>query len=367
MTIQTPIPEKTPSRTNRGTTIQDVYTNHYTQLSQRVKESGLLRRRYGYYWAKMSLTVLTFAGIGVGVILLGNSWFQLIFAGLLAVVFAQFAFLGHDAAHRQIFQSGPANERAGLILGTLFGGLSYGWWQNKHTKHHSNPNKEGKDPDIVSNIVTFTPYARAEKRGIGAFLADRQGYFFFPLLLLEGIQLHAVSLLRVFRREPMKYRWSEMMLLIFRLAGYVTILLLVMSPVKAAVFLCVQLGLYGLYMGGAFTPNHMGMPIVPPSLKIDFLRRQVLMSRNVRGGWFIHFALGGLNYQIEHHLFPSMPRPNLRRVQPLVRHICQTHGIAYTEKGLFDSYKIILKYLNNVGLAGRDPFGCPLATQLRAG
>ncbi|MQA78699.1 MAG: acyl-CoA desaturase [Streptosporangiales bacterium] len=314
----------------------------------------------------MSLTVLALGGVVVGFVLLGDSWFQLLMAGALAVVFAQLAFIGHDAAHRQIFRSGRANDWAGLLQGTLLGGLSVGWWQSKHGRHHANPNKEGKDPDIAAGVVAFTPYARAKKRGLAAFLADRQGWFFFPLMLLEGLQLHVQSVVRLASRAPMKRRGWEIAFLAVRLGGYVAALLLVMSPGKAAAFLGVQLGLYGLYMGGAFTPNHVGMPIVPPNQKVDFLRRQVLMSRNVTGGWFVHFALGGLNYQIEHHLFPSMPRPNLRHVQPLVRRFCEEHGVAYTEKSLLASYAIVVRYLNNVGLAARDPFGCPLAAQLRA-
>ncbi len=91
------------------------------------------------------------------------------------------------------------------------------------------------------------------------------------------------------------------------------------------------------------------------------------MSRNIRGGVLVDFAMGGLNYQIEHHLFPSMPRPTLRRVQPIVREYCAMHGVDYTEVGLFTSYKIVVDYLNNVGLHARDPFHCPLAAELRSG
>jgi len=345
---------------------QDRYANHYTDLSRQVKESGLLRRRYAYYWVKMSLTGGTLTAVGAGFGLLGNSWFQLLLAGVLAVVFAQLAFLGHDAAHRQIFSSCRANEWAGLINGTLLGGLSYGWWQSKHTKHHANPNKQGTDPDVASGVLAFTPDARAQKRGLAAILVDRQGYFFFPLLLLEGLNLHAHSVMRLFGRAPMKRRWWEVGFLAVRLGGYMTALMLVLPPGKAAAFLGIQLGVYGLYMGCAFAPNHTGMPIVPPNLKIDFLRRQVLMSRNVTGGWLIHFLLGGLNYQVEHHLFPNMPRPNLRHVRPMVKEACATHRIAYTEKSLLSSYRIVVHYLNNVGLAARDPFGCPLAAQLRS-
>jgi fatty acid desaturase len=68
----------------------------------------------------------------------------------------------------------------------------------------------------------------------------------------------------------------------------------------------VQLAVFGLYMGASFAPNHIGMPLVSPKLRLDFLRRQVLMSRNISGGPLISVFMGGLNYQIEHHLFPPM-------------------------------------------------------------
>jgi fatty acid desaturase len=74
--------------------------------------------------------------------------------------------------------------------------------------------------------------------------------------------------------------------------------------------------------------------------------------------------MGGLNYQIEHHLFPSMARPNLRKARLLVRQHCQTNDVPYTETTLVRSYGIVVRYLNRVGLAARDPFDCPLAGQL---
>jgi fatty acid desaturase len=345
---------------------RDVYVNHYTELSRQVKAAGLLQRRYIYYWTKMLSTSACLGIAGIGFAFLGNSWLQLILGGALAVIFAQMAFLAHDAAHRQIFVSGRANEWAGLIQGTLLGGLSYGWWQNKHTRHHAHPNHVDKDPDVAPGILAFTPQARARRRGVSAALADRQGYFFFPLLLFEGLNLHVRSVQRVLGHAPIRRRWWELGFLSVRLVGYVAGLLIVLPPGKAAAFLGVQLGLYGLYLGCAFAPNHTGMPTVPRDLKIDFLRRQVLMSRNVTGGRFVNFALGGLNYQIEHHLFPNMPRPNLRHARPLVHQLCRKYEIPYTEKSLTASYGIVVRYLNAVGVNAHDPFGCPLAAALRS-
>jgi fatty acid desaturase len=91
------------------------------------------------------------------------------------------------------------------------------------------------------------------------------------------------------------------------------------------------------------------MPVLTADEDADYLRRQVLTSRNVRGGWLIDHLLGGLNYQIEHHLFPSMPRPNLRRSQPLIRSFCQQHGISYLETSLLRSYAQALRHLHDVG------------------
>lgn len=88
------------------------------------------------------------AGVLTGFILIGDTWWQLVTAAVLAVVLTQVAMLGHDAAHRQIFRSGRWNDWTTLVIGNLLVGMSYGWWQHKHTRHHANPNKIGSDPDI---------------------------------------------------------------------------------------------------------------------------------------------------------------------------------------------------------------------------
>jgi fatty acid desaturase len=108
-------------------------------------------------------------------------------------------------------------------------------------------------------------------------------------------------------------------------------------------------GLFGLYLGCSFAPNHKGMPILREADELDFLRRQVLTSRNVAGSRLVDFVLGGLNYQIEHHLFPNMPRPNLRRAQPLIRAFCQQRDLAYSEASLFGSYAQAVHHLHTVG------------------
>jgi fatty acid desaturase len=206
------------------------------------------------------------------------------------------------------------------------------------------------DPDIADGVLAFTTRQAASRGGaISSFITRYQAWMFFPLLTLEGINLHVASIQGLMSRGQRRYRIIEAILFTLHIVGYLTVVLLVLSPVKALVFVSIHQAVFGLYMGCSFAPNHKGMPTFPRGRDIDFLRRQVLTSRNVRGGWFTDFLLGGLNYQVEHHLFPSMPRPSLRKAQRIVRDYCRNLEITYTEASLIGSYAAALKHLHAMG------------------
>lgn len=338
----------------------------YTDLARVIRESGLLQRRYAYYWTRIVVAVLAFVLLWTGIVVLGNSWFQLVLAAALGILMTQFGFLGHDAAHRQVFRSAAWNDWTSRVLGGVFAGLSHGWWRDKHNRHHAAPNQSGRDPDIGPGAIAFTAeIADARSTGFAGWFVRHQGWLFFPLLTLEGLNLHASSVRAILRQERLPHRQVEAALVVTRLLVYVVVLVTILPPGKAGAFFAVQSAVFGLCLGGSFAPNHKGMPTVPATAKIDFLRRQVLMSRNVRGGVAVDFVMGGLNYQIEHHLFPGMPRPNLRHAQPIVREYCALHDVSYSEVGLFESYGIVVGYLNNVGLRASAPFECPMVSTLR--
>ena len=103
-----------------------------------------------------------------------------------------------------------------------------------------------------------------------------------------------------------------------------------------------------------------------PDAKLDFFTKQVRTSRNVSGGWWATWLMGGLNYQIEHHLFPSMPRIHLAQAREIVKDHCEALDVPYTETTLIESYGIVIRYLNQVGLAARDPFDCGIVQKFRA-
>ena len=325
----------------------------YAALSRQVRQAGLLDRRPGYYAWKVTLTTAALVLGWAAFAAIGNSWWQLGDAVFLAVVFAQFGFLGHDAGHGQVFRTRRANAILGMACGNLGAGFSYAWWTGKHNRHHAHPNTEGADPDIMIGALAFSAASAGTARGIQRLIFRYQAYLVVPMLFLEAVSLHASSI-RTVTGPRCRHRAWEATLLGAHFASLGAVFL-VLPPVKAVTFIFVQQGLLGFYLGCSFAPNHKGMPILPASDQTDFLRRQVLTARNVRGGWLTDFALGGLNYQIEHHLFPSMPRPSLRRAQPLVAAFCAERNVPYLETSLLASYAQALGHLAAVGSVLASP------------
>ena len=320
----------------------------YADLSSRIRSAGLLERRTAYYLAKFALTWLAFGAAWLAFVLIGATWWQLITAAVLGVLSTQIAFLGHDAGHKQVARTRRISYLLGLLHGNLAVGLSFGWWLDKHNRHHAHPNHAELDPDVApAGWLIFFPEQGAGRRGLFGWATRHQALLFFPITLLEGLNLH-MSSIEALRSGPIRARRLEAALLAVHLIAFVAAPFLVLHPWQALAFLGVHQAVFGFYMGCSFAPSHKGMPTLTPAEDEDYLRRQVLTSRNVRGGRFVDLLLGGLNYQIEHHLFPSMPRPNLRRAHPLIREFCAERGVRFVETGLLESYRLVLQHLDRV-------------------
>jgi fatty acid desaturase len=324
----------------------------FARLSRLVKAAGLLERRRGRYAGKTAAVVGAAATGAVAFVLLGDSWWQLGLAAFFAVLSTQVGFLGHDAGHRQVFASRRANDLLGLACANLGIGLSFSWWMDKHVRHHAHPNDEERDPDVGAGALIFTEGQARGAGRVGRFFYRYQAWTFFPLLLLEAVNLH-VSSVRHLVGGPSSRRRREIALLALHTAGYFAAVFLVLSPLRAVAFIAVHQGLMGVYLGCSFAPNHKGMPTLSKEEEGDFLRRQVLTSRNIRRHWLTDVLLGGLNYQIEHHLFPSMPRPNLPRAQPIIEQFCANARVPYLQTGPFSSYSQILRHLDIIGRSAR--------------
>lgn len=319
----------------------------YSELKRRVKERGLLDKQPGFIAQKMAIN-LALLGVGVAVLFLSDSlWLQIPNAVLMAFVFGQIGFVGHDAGHRQAFRKPKSNDLVGMLHTNLLLGMSFSWWLDKHNKHHANPNEHGSDPDIDIPVLAFSTEDALEKRGLFRFLVKHQAIFFFPLLLLQAVSLHAGSIGFLLRTKP-RYRTLEIALLALHAVLYVGVIVAALGVVYGLLFIVVQQALFGFYLASVFAPNHKGMLVIEKGNDLGFMLKQVLTARNVHPHPLTDFWYGGLNYQIEHHLFPTLARNKLREAHVIIKRFCEEHEISYYQTSMAGSYREIIAYLHEV-------------------
>jgi fatty acid desaturase len=320
------------------------------EVTRVVRAAGLLGTRPGYYLIKITANLLMLAVGWAAFILVGNSWWQLAVAAYLAFCFGQTDLIGHDAGHRQIFRTRRGNDVLGYLHGNLLTGVSFGWWVGHHTRHHNFPNHLSLDPDILRRQVIFDTSQRASRPGaVSRFVVRHQAWMFYLMIMLEGLRLHLAGFAAARKGVLRRYQGTELIVLTLHLICYVAVVFLLLSPGKAFAFIMVHQALFGFYMGLLFAPNHKGLPVRDGEKEeLDWLTRQIYTARNLPPSRVTNFFYGGLNYQIEHHLFPSMPRSNLHHAQPLVKDFCLRHGLPYVEVSLMRSYLEVSDHLGKV-------------------
>ena len=321
--------------------------SEYVQLYRLVADAGLLDKQYLYYTGKF-LSIAAMLGFSAWLLVTADAlWVHLLNAVFLGFIFTHIGFLGHDAGHRQIFRSGRNNEIV-LFFVNLLILLDRSWWIDKHNRHHAHPNDLDRDRDVDLPFIAFTEATALEKRGIYRWVVRYQAFCMYPLMLAEALSLRMDGFQYLLRGKNVKYLFAESACVVLHLSIYLGALFYLLPPLHAALFILVHQAVTGLYMASVFAPNHKGMLMVSQDTKIDFLRQQVLASRNIRSTPFTDFVYGGLNNQIEHHLFPTMPRNKLRRAQPLVFAFCKARGIPCHQTNILGSQKEILQHLHNV-------------------
>src|SRR5215208_5832599 len=145
----TDAPDETPAAPHVQGSASRSRTNQYAQLKRLIKKNGLLDRQPAYYAGKTALTLGLLALSLALLLVLGDTWFQLLNAAYLAFAFVQISLLSHDFGHRQFtFHSSRKNGWLTLIFGNFLLGLSRQWWIDKHNEHHGHPNQMDLDPDV---------------------------------------------------------------------------------------------------------------------------------------------------------------------------------------------------------------------------
>jgi fatty acid desaturase len=326
----------------------------YRRLRRAVIAAGLMERRYGYYlWRTLLSFGFLVAALGL-VFTLPDGWgWSALVATALGFAFAQIAMIGHDCGHHQVFAQARPNWALGQLCFSLIVGVGFWSWRGRHNLHHVETNDEDEDPDLsFGGLFTLNAEEAARRRGWRRLVGRYQAWLFVPVM--------AALLALVMRAEGWRFaaielrgrrRAVELALLTLNAALWLAPAL-VLGWRWIAIFAASQV-VGGLYLGMTIAPNHKGMPTWMAGTELTFLERQVVGSRNIVPGRVAEFLFGGLNYQIEHHLFPTMPRANLGAAHRIVRPFCLELGLPFEEASIWESYRRTFAALDRCGRRAR--------------
>lgn len=281
-----------------------------------------------------------------------STWVLVVCYFAIALLLAQFAFVGHDAGHGAASGEMAVNRIIGHFSMTCVTGLAFDEWSTRHRAHHRFCQCEASDPDMdVSLVVSLTEYSKLKKGTLGRWLTRHQSTHIWFLSLLFGHSQRLLSQAAVLSR-PHRYPIDAIGLLFhFALWCGVPIVLLDKGLAVAMLTYLVPLTLLGPYLAAIFWVNHIGMPLIADNTEFSFLERQSVTSRTITNPRSTDWIFGGLNYQIEHHLFPQVPSGNLRSVQAIVQTHFDLGGIAYNKTSWWGAIREIAEHLRCVSIA----------------
>lgn len=291
--------------------------------------------------------VPTFAGSYLALLVLpiGLTWFFL--APLCAVSMLTMGFVGHDAGHFALSKKGWVNDVWGQFAMTFLCGMSFGFWRSRHNQHHIHCQEVDGDPDMHFGVL-FSVYPESSNwhTRVGRFFLRVQKWAFWPLASLYWVALRYDGIRDLFQ-QPKQTRIDRFLMPLHWIILLVVPGLVFGWPAAAAAYVTMSC-LSSLMTASVFIPNHIGMRRLATGESLDYLEQQITTSRNITNPRFLDFYYGGLNSQIEHHLFPRVAHHRYRAMRPIVRAFCQKNQIPYQEASLYGALASVGNHLGKM-------------------
>jgi fatty acid desaturase len=308
-----------------------------------LEPTGVWRRKLLFWLPAFFVSYLALLAIP-----LGPLW--LVLVPLAALAQLTMGFLGHDAGHYAVSRKPWINDVWGQFGMTLLCGMSFGFWRSRHNRHHAHCQEVGGDPDMHFGVLfSVYPHSASWQTPLGRLFLAVQKWSFWPLASFYWVALRYDAIRDLFQ-QPKETRVDRILLPLHWI-----VLLVVPGLVfgwGTAVLAYVGVScLSSLMTASVFIPNHIGMRRIGPGEEVSYLERQVATSRNITNPPLVDFYYGGLNSQIEHHLFPRVSHDRYRAMRPIVREFCRQRGISYQEASLYEALASVGNHLGDMTAA----------------
>jgi fatty acid desaturase len=314
------------------------YPDNFNELKAQVRAAGLLERVPVRGTIEMIATLLSMALVYYIAVhwssLVGESTWAAIGLGFfMTIVFTRAVFISHDILHTQYFKNKSLSFKLSYPFSAFILSNSSSWWDFKHNvNHHTWCNVPEKDEDILAMDGAFAPGHKGNKAWLRAtkYLVFWGAMFFmYPAFIIQSYNF-------VIKRQ----KWGELFLMLMHwplVWGPIFYFL----PFSDAIVVYLTLNfVLSPWLAFGFITNHLGCEVFNKETgeNLSWMELQMRTSRSLSGGAFVHWFYGGLNTQIEHHLFPKAPRFNLLKVQKMTKEFAQKHGLKYFETTPIEAY-----------------------------
>jgi fatty acid desaturase len=308
---------------------QAIYPDVFAELKDQVRKAGLLER----VPVRGSIEMIAVLVSLVIVYSTLNMWNPILLGLFMTLIFTRAVFISHDILHTQYFKSKKLSFRLSYPFSAIILSNSSSWWDYKHNvNHHHFCNTVEKDEDILALDGAFTPHNRGNSPFIKKFkylIFWGSMFFMYPAFIVQSYNF-AIKNRKFGELFLMLLHWPVIWGPIFYTLPFTDAL---------TVFVVLYLTL-SAWLAFGFITNHLGCDVfsVEEVENMSWMELQMRTSRSLKGGSFIHWFYGGLNTQIEHHLFPKAPRFNLLKIQNMTREFAKKHDIKYFETTPVQAY-----------------------------
>lgn len=347
---------------------QEDIVRKYRALYERIKAEGLFQCDYRGYAREMVRYTLLF---GASMALLHYGWYMSS-AFFLGCFWHQLVFSAHDAGHLGITHNYVYDTVIGIVIADFLGGLSLGWWKRNHNVHHIVTNSPEHDPDIQHvpffaisprffESLTSSYYNRnMTYDAFAKFFIRYQHYLYFPVLTFGRFNLYFLSWEYLIRGQAPKKgpaawtRWLEIAGHIFFWTwfGYGVVYRGVPTGWQRLAYVLISHAVT-MPVHAQITLSHFAMSTKEVGPAESFPQKMLRTTMDIECPEWLDFFHGGLQFQAVHHLFPRIPRHNLRRTQRLVQDFCEDVGIPYALYGFVDGERQVLGRMADVGRQAR--------------
>ncbi|KAK9143891.1 hypothetical protein Syun_013291 [Stephania yunnanensis] len=341
-------------------------SNDYRKLVSEITKLGLFERiGFGFFLSLLTISVLLLI-IVLGVLWSTSVWVHMICGGFMGIVWTQSGWLGHDSGHYKIIKNRRMNRFMQVLTGNCLSGVSIAWWKRNHNAHHIACNSLEFDPDVqhmpvfavssrLFNSLTSYYYEREMKFGsFTRFLVSYQHLTFYPVMCLARINLFAQSVLLLVSKRKVPYRAQELFGLLVFWTWYPLVVSCLPNWGERVMFVVLSFAITGI-QHVQFCLNHFSSTVyVGQPNGCNWFEKQTEGTLDITCASWMDWFHGGLQFQIEHHLFPRLPRCHLRKISPLVKSLCKKHGLPYTSVSFWEANVLTFGTLRTAALQARD-------------